>query len=130
MQITLFTLKRGDDNDDVNHPRDPPTEEVVKQLSSRFGVEMAFIKKRIESLIERDYLKRDDQNRWVKGGGLFCCLFFVCNNIVLCNAHGALLPIGEFTITLPEATYEPGFFACTIIWFTKAQNSDPKREAY
>jgi len=38
-------------------------EEVVKQLSSRFGVEMAFIKKRIESLIERDYLKRDDQNR-------------------------------------------------------------------
>ena len=33
--------------------------EVTKQLSSRFLVQPPFIKKRIESLIERDYLSRD-----------------------------------------------------------------------
>jgi len=37
--------------------------EVVKQLSARFAVEPAFIKKRIESLIEREYLARDKDNR-------------------------------------------------------------------
>jgi len=37
--------------------------EVVKQLSSKFVVEPAFIKKRIESLIEREYIERDKDNR-------------------------------------------------------------------
>jgi len=37
--------------------------EVVKQLSARFAVEPAFIKKRIESLIEREYIARDKDNR-------------------------------------------------------------------
>jgi len=37
--------------------------EVVKQLSSRFAVEPAFIKKRIESLIDREYIQRDKDNR-------------------------------------------------------------------
>ena len=37
--------------------------EVVKQLSN-FVVTPAFIKRRIESLIEREYLARDDQNRY------------------------------------------------------------------
>jgi len=37
--------------------------EVVKQLSARFAVDPAFIKKRIESLIEREYLARDKDNR-------------------------------------------------------------------
>jgi len=37
--------------------------EVVKQLSARFAVEPAFIKKRIESLIEREYLDRDKEDR-------------------------------------------------------------------
>jgi len=37
--------------------------EVVKQLSARFAVEPAFIKKRIESLIEREYIARDKENR-------------------------------------------------------------------
>jgi len=38
-------------------------EEVVKQLTSRFPVDPNFIKKRIESLIEREYLERDKENR-------------------------------------------------------------------
>lgn len=37
--------------------------EVMKQLSGRFAVELAFIKKRVESLIEREYLERDASNR-------------------------------------------------------------------
>ena len=37
--------------------------EVTKQLSSRFAPEPQQIKKRIESLIERDFLVRDDENR-------------------------------------------------------------------
>jgi len=37
--------------------------EVVKQLSARFAVEPAFIKKRIDSLIEREYIQRDKDNR-------------------------------------------------------------------
>jgi len=37
--------------------------EVVKQLSSRFAVEPSFIKKRIDSLIEREYMQRDKENR-------------------------------------------------------------------
>lgn len=39
--------------------------EVMKQLSSRFTVELQFVKKRIESLIEREYLERDRTNRRV-----------------------------------------------------------------
>jgi len=38
-------------------------EEVIKQLTSRFPVEPNFIKKRIESLIEREYIERDKENR-------------------------------------------------------------------
>ena len=38
-------------------------QEVAKQLSSRFAVEPAFVKKRLESLIERDYIERDKDNR-------------------------------------------------------------------
>eukprot|EP00455_Lapot_gusevi_P049195 TRINITY_DN692_c0_g1_i5.p1 TRINITY_DN692_c0_g1~~TRINITY_DN692_c0_g1_i5.p1 ORF type:complete len:274 (+),score=67.22 TRINITY_DN692_c0_g1_i5:36-857(+) len=37
--------------------------EVSKQLSARFPVEPTFIKKRIESLIEREYLERDKNDR-------------------------------------------------------------------
>ena len=33
--------------------------EVTKQLSSRFPCTLSLIKKRIESLIERDYINRD-----------------------------------------------------------------------
>ena len=38
-------------------------EEVAKQLSGRFAVEAAFCKKRIEALIEREYIARDKDNR-------------------------------------------------------------------
>ena len=37
--------------------------EVQKQLSGRFAVEAAFCKKRIEALIEREYIARDKDNR-------------------------------------------------------------------
>jgi cullin 3 len=37
--------------------------EVLKQLSSRFSIEPAFIKKRIESLIDREYMERDKEDR-------------------------------------------------------------------
>jgi len=40
-------------------------EEVVKQLTSRFPVDPNFIKKRVESLIEREYIERDKENRRV-----------------------------------------------------------------
>lgn len=36
--------------------------EVVPQLSSMFQPEMSQIKKRIEDLIDRDYLERDKDN--------------------------------------------------------------------
>lgn len=36
--------------------------EATKQLSSRFLPDPLFIKKRIESLMEREYLKRDDND--------------------------------------------------------------------
>jgi len=39
--------------------------EVVKQLSTRFPADPSFIKKRIESLIEREYLQRDENDRKV-----------------------------------------------------------------
>lgn len=37
--------------------------EVLRQLSARFNVEPGFIKKRIESLIEREYMERDKEDR-------------------------------------------------------------------
>jgi len=37
-------------------------EEAIKQLPSGWPVETHFINKRIESLIEREYLERDKQN--------------------------------------------------------------------
>ena len=39
--------------------------EVIRQLQDRFNPSPAFIKKRIEALIERDYLERDSDNRQV-----------------------------------------------------------------
>ena len=43
--------------------------EVVHQLSSKFPVESQFVKKRIEALIERDYLERDPNNRYAQDAG-------------------------------------------------------------
>ncbi len=37
--------------------------EVIKQMASRFHPQPADVKKRIESLIEREYLERDKDNR-------------------------------------------------------------------
>lgn len=37
--------------------------EVTRQMNSRFSAVPAFIKKRIESLIERDYLERGKDDR-------------------------------------------------------------------
>jgi cullin 3 len=37
--------------------------EVTRQMNSRFNALPAFIKKRIESLIERDYLERGNDDR-------------------------------------------------------------------
>ena len=37
--------------------------EVMKQLSARFQASQVFMKKRIESLIEREYLERSEQDR-------------------------------------------------------------------
>jgi cullin 3 len=39
--------------------------EVLKQLASRFTVEPAFIKKRVEHLIDKEYLERDKEDRKV-----------------------------------------------------------------
>jgi len=39
--------------------------EVLKQLSTRFAVEPAFIKKRVEHLIDKEYLERDKDDRKV-----------------------------------------------------------------
>jgi len=37
--------------------------EVVKQLSTRFNPDPTFIKQRIASLIEREYMERDENDR-------------------------------------------------------------------
>jgi cullin 3 len=37
--------------------------EVTKQISNRFPADATFIKRRIESLIEREYIERDQENR-------------------------------------------------------------------
>ena len=37
--------------------------EVIRQLGTKFPVEPQFIKKRIEALIEREYIERDPNNR-------------------------------------------------------------------
>jgi len=37
--------------------------EVTRQLQARFSATPQFIKKRIESLIEREYLERDEADR-------------------------------------------------------------------
>ncbi|MES1915129.1 MAG: hypothetical protein MHM6MM_007118, partial [Cercozoa sp. M6MM] len=37
--------------------------EVLRQLSTKFQVEIALIKKRIEELIEQEFLRRDEQDR-------------------------------------------------------------------
>ena len=39
--------------------------EVTKQLSARFVPPPQFVKKRVESLIEREYLERDEHDRRV-----------------------------------------------------------------
>jgi len=52
--------------------------EVAKQLNDKFTADPAFIKKRIESLIEREYLERDPQNRY----GLL-----IINCTCICNTH-------------------------------------------
>jgi len=39
--------------------------EVMRQLSAKFTCDPAFIKKRIESLIDREYIERDKENRRV-----------------------------------------------------------------
>jgi cullin 3 len=36
--------------------------ELIKQLSSKFQPDPAFLKKRIESLIEREFLERDQED--------------------------------------------------------------------
>lgn len=44
--------------------------EVTKQLANRFSAQPAFIKRRIESLIEREYVERLQSDRRVGGGPL------------------------------------------------------------
>ena len=39
-----------------------PVAEVVRQVSGRFNPEPSFIKKRIETLLEREYLARDAED--------------------------------------------------------------------
>ncbi|KAJ3192941.1 Cullin-3 [Dinochytrium kinnereticum] len=51
----MKSRKRLDHNSLVN--------DVVSQLSARFNPNPALIKRRIEALIEREYLKRDDKDR-------------------------------------------------------------------
>jgi cullin 3 len=45
----------------------PLLEEVTRQVSNRFNPQPAAVKSRIESLIEREYLKRDenDQRKYI-----------------------------------------------------------------
>jgi hypothetical protein len=75
--------------------------EVVKQLTGRFAVEPAFIKKRIESLIEREYLKRDSENRYALTVALWLwCARFVDSLSSCCVG----LCLGACITTLHKAT--------------------------
>ena len=78
--------------------------EIYKQL--RFPVTPNDLKKRIESLIERDYMARDRDDQtlynYVAWVALFSALCFILVNVLLCQGKSPIRKMGIFSGILSD----------------------------